>query len=114
MCFIIEKTAAIRHQDAQSGEWVRREGSGCAAHGARPLVGQFLPRLVLPSSQAEAIRHSHHYVCPRSAEKEFLDLIQNGHFPPLHRHKQPPPCTPDMGSSAARQSRDCTTSGSAG
>lgn len=60
------------------------------------------------------IRHSHHHERPRSAEKGLLNSIQSGHFPPLHRHKQPPPCVLHLGRAAARQCRDCTIPGPAG
>lgn len=111
MCFIYEKRAAVRHQNVWG--WVRREGSSHTTHGARSPVGQLLPGLVPPLPKLN-IRHSHHHERPRSAEKGLLNSIQSGHFPPLHRHKQPPPCVLHLGRAAARQCRDCTIPGPAG
>lgn len=78
MCALLVKKGFYQ----TSGCTVRvRRGLMLHHNGAKSLEGQFLPGLVPPSSQAEATRHSHSYMCPRSAEKEFLNLIQSGHFP---------------------------------
>lgn len=83
--------------------WWCHLGLPCTVHGARLLAVQVpgwshpLPEPCSSSQSRAVITHR----CPWSAEKEFFNLIQNGQFSTLHRHKRPPPFTLGLGGVAA-------------
>lgn len=88
--------------DMGRGGWWCHLGLTRTAHAARPLAVP-VPGLSHPppeprrSCRAQSLPTG----APGALRGRVFNLIQNGHFSMLHRHKWPPPFTPGLGGVAA-------------